>query len=48
MYKIAESLFCMPETNITWYVNYIGIKIRNLIKNSLKIRKLEKTQTCEG
>ena len=23
----AESLYCTPETNITLYVNYTGIKI---------------------
>ena len=32
MYRIVESLFCTPETNITLYVDYIGIKIKNLIK----------------
>ena len=30
MYRIDESLYCTPETNITVYVNYTGIK--NLIK----------------
>lgn len=27
MYKTAESLYCIPKTNITLYVNYTGIKI---------------------
>ena len=26
MYRIVESLYCTPETNITLYVNYTGIK----------------------
>ena len=25
-YRIAESLYCIPETKITLYVNYTGIK----------------------
>ena len=33
MYRIVESLYCTPETNITLYVNCTGIKIKNLIKN---------------
>ena len=32
MYKIVKSLYCTPENNITLYVNYTGIKIKNLIK----------------
>ena len=28
MYRIVESLYCTPETNITLYVNYIGIKVK--------------------
>lgn len=26
MYKIAESLYCLPGTNVTLYINYISIK----------------------
>ena len=26
MNRIAESLYCMPETNVTLYINYAGIK----------------------
>ena len=26
MYRIDESLYCTPETNITFYVNYTGNK----------------------
>lgn len=32
MYRIIESLYCTPETNTALYANYIGIKIKNLIK----------------
>ena len=28
MYGIVESLHCTPETNVTLYVNYTGIKIK--------------------
>lgn len=28
MYRIVESLFCRPEANRTFYVNYTGIKIK--------------------
>ena len=28
MYRIFESLYCTPETNMTLYVNYTGIKIK--------------------
>ena len=36
MYRIVESLYCTPETNITLYVNYTGIKIKNkILKKSL-------------
>ena len=30
MYRIVESLYCTPETNITLYVNYTGIKIKKI------------------
>ena len=29
MYRIAESLYCTPDTNTTLYVNNTGIKIKN-------------------
>lgn len=25
MYRIVESLYCMPETTVTVYLNYIGV-----------------------
>ena len=34
MYRITESLYCTPETNIIPYVNYIGIKIKKLIEET--------------
>ena len=33
--EIGELLYCTPETNITLYINYTGMKIKNLIKNIL-------------
>ena len=40
MYRIVEMLHCTPETNKTLYVNYTGIKIKNLIKKlKIKIKK---------
>ena len=33
MSRSTESLYRTPETNITLYINYTGIKIKNLIKN---------------
>ena len=30
MYRIVESLYCTPETNITLYVNYTEIKIKTI------------------
>ena len=32
LYTIVESLYCTPETNIALYVNYTGIKRKNLKK----------------
>ena len=26
MYRVVESLYCTPETNITLYVNYLEFK----------------------
>ena len=48
VYRIVESLYCTPETNIKPYVNYTGIKIENL-KNKINNfrfchRKLEKEE----
>ena len=44
MYRIVESLYCTPETNITLYVNYTLIKtnkkdiiINSVMKNVLLI-----------
>ena len=31
MYGILESLYCTPEINIALYVNYAGIKERELL-----------------
>ena len=28
-YRTVKSLYCTPETSITLYVNYTGIKIKN-------------------
>ena len=39
MYRIVESSFRTPETNMTLYVNNTGIKIKNLVKNSWVLRK---------
>ena len=33
MYGMAESLYCTPDTNMTLYVNYTGIKIKKKEKN---------------
>lgn len=30
MYAVAESLYCTPDTNLTVYVNYIGIEINKI------------------
>jgi len=27
IYRIVASLYCTPETNVTLYINYTGIKI---------------------
>ena len=36
MYRIVESLYCTPETNITLYVNHTGIKVKiKIFKNEL-------------
>ena len=40
-YRIVESLYCTPETHVTLYVNFTGIKILNLIKNA-NGRKIKK------
>ena len=37
MCAVVESLYGTPETKITLYVNYIGIKIKNLIKSIVGI-----------
>ena len=34
MYGIVESLYCTPETNITPYVNYIGIKKKKSVQET--------------
>lgn len=36
MYKLVESLYCTPELNITLYVKYTRIKIKNSIGSILK------------
>lgn len=51
MYRIVESQDCTDETKITLYVNYIGIKVKNLKKqwcyNTLVMLKcLENENTC--
>ena len=38
MYRIVEPLYRIPETNISLYVNYTGIKIKNL-KKSFGLKK---------
>ena len=38
MYRIGESLYCTPETNITLYVNYT--KIIFYLKNLKMIKTL--------
>ena len=40
MYKIAESLYCTPETNITLYVNCSSIKIAMVLRFQLMDLKL--------
>ena len=35
-YGGVESLYHIPETNVTLYVNYNGIKIKSLIKKIIK------------
>ena len=35
----SQSVYCIPETNITPYVNHTGIKINNLIKTKLFKKK---------
>ena len=32
MYRVAESLYCIPKTITTLYVNYTGIKTEKLIQ----------------
>ena len=39
MHRIVESLYCTPETNITECVNYIGIKMKNLIYTRKEMKK---------
>lgn len=33
MYGSGESLYCTPETNITLYANYTGIKTKKFLKS---------------
>ena len=33
LYRIVEPLYCTPETNVTVYVTYTGIKILKKFKN---------------
>ena len=37
MHRVVESLYCTPETNLTLHVNYVRIKIENLISKREKI-----------
>ena len=30
MYRIVESLYCTPDINIILWVNYTGVKIKNM------------------
>ena len=39
IYRIVESLYHTPETNVTLYVNYIGIKKKKK-KTCLEFRRL--------
>ena len=32
MYRIVKSLYCTPETNTTLYLNYTGIKNKQINK----------------
>lgn len=36
MYRIAESLYCRPKTEITLYINYTKIKKLKLIETRVK------------
>lgn len=39
MYRMVESLYYTPDTNITLDVNYTGIKIKSLIKKEKKLER---------
>ena len=45
MYRIFESLYCTPETNIILYVNYTGIEIFQIKKYILSQVKMETQHT---
>ena len=46
MHRIVEALCCIPETNITLYVNYNSV-INIVLKRKKKIKKeKEKPVTC--
>ena len=48
MYGTVESLYCIPETNITLYVNYTRIKFKKKLKKSPNDFPvyLQKVQIC--
>ena len=41
MYRSVESLYCMPETNMTPYVNYTGIFKKTGIVRVIVWKRLE-------
>ena len=41
VYRIVESLYCIPEPNRTLYANYTGIKIKTF-KELMIVRKVHK------
>lgn len=42
MYRIVESVCCIPETNITLYVNYTGKEEEKENENEKKGKKKKK------
>ena len=39
MHRIVESLYCTPESNITLYINYIGIKIKKKTEKNVMLNE---------
>ena len=44
MYRIVESLYCTPETNITLDINYISIFFKKNKINKIPVKKTKKNK----